>query len=61
LKGFQKLLLQPGESKKVQFTLGRHELAFWNIDMKNVVEPAAVKVWVAGSSVGGQPVDLTIQ
>jgi hypothetical protein len=29
--------------------------------MKNVVEPAAVKVWVAGSSVGGQPVDLTIQ
>ncbi|MGZ4788014.1 MAG: glycoside hydrolase family 3 N-terminal domain-containing protein [Terriglobales bacterium] len=61
LKGFQKVMLQPGESKKVQFTLGRDELAFWNIDMKNVVEPAAVKVWVGGSSVAGTPVNLTIQ
>ena len=61
LKGFQKVTLQPGESKKVQFTLGHDELAFWNIDMKDVVEPAAVKVWVAGNSVDGTPVDLTIQ
>jgi beta-glucosidase len=61
LKGFQKVLLQPGESKKVQFTLGRDELAFWNIDMKHVVEPAAVKVWVAGNSVDGQPAEFTIQ
>jgi beta-glucosidase len=61
LKGFQKVMLQPGESKKVQFTLGREELAFWNIDMKNVVEPAQVKVWVAGNSVDGQPTELTIQ
>jgi beta-glucosidase len=61
LKGFQKVSLQAGESKKVQFTLGYDELAFWNIDMKDVVEPAAVKVWVAGSSVAGEPASLTIQ
>jgi len=61
LKGFQRVALQPGESKKVQFTLGRDELAFWNIDMKDVVEPAAVKVWVAGNSVDGQPAELTIE
>ena len=61
LKGFQKVMLQPGEKKKVTFTLGRDELAFWNIDMKDVVEPAAVKVWVAGNSVDGQPAVLTVQ
>jgi beta-glucosidase len=61
LKGFKKLMLQPGESKKVEFTLGHDELAFWNIDMKYMVEPAAVKVWVAGNSVDGQPAELTIQ
>jgi hypothetical protein len=36
-------------------------LAFWNIDMKDVVEPAKVKVWVAGNSVDGQAAELTIQ
>jgi beta-glucosidase len=61
LKGFQKIMLKPGESKQVSFTLGRDELAFWNIDMKDVVEPAKVKVWVAGNSVDGQPAELTIQ
>jgi beta-glucosidase len=61
LKGFQKLMLQPGESKQVTFTLGRDELAFWNIDMKDVVEPAKVKVWVAGNSVDGRPAELTVQ
>jgi beta-glucosidase len=61
LKGFQKIALQAGESKQVTFTLGRDELAFWNIDMKDVVEPAKVKVWVAGNSVDGQAAELTIQ
>lgn len=61
LKGFQKVMLQPGESKTVSFTLGRDELEFWNIDMKDLVEPATVKVWVAGNSVDGQPASFTIQ
>lgn len=61
LKGFQRVPLQPGESKKVSFTLGHDELAFWNIDMQNVVEPAALKVWVAGNSVDGTPAELTIR
>jgi len=61
LKGFERVTLQPGESKRVQFTLGRDELAFWNIDMKDVVEPASVKVWVAGSSTEGQPVQFAVE
>jgi beta-glucosidase len=53
LKGFRRLALAAGESKRVEFTLGRDELAFWNIDMKEVVEPARVTVWVGPSSVIG--------
>ncbi|HYE26343.1 MAG TPA: fibronectin type III-like domain-contianing protein, partial [Clostridia bacterium] len=50
LKGFQRIALAPGESKQVEFTIGRDELAFWNLDMKNAVEPARVTVWIAPSS-----------
>ena len=60
LEGFQKVTLAPGESKRVEFTLGREQLAFWNIDMKDVVEPADVTVWVGGSSVEGSEAGFTI-
>jgi beta-glucosidase len=53
LKGFQRVQLAPGESKRVEFTLGADELRFWNIDMKDVVEPAEVTVWIAPSSAAG--------
>jgi beta-glucosidase len=60
LKGFQRVTLAPGASKHVEFTLGRDELAFWNIDMKNVVEPGKLSIWIGGSSTDGEPktVDL---
>jgi beta-glucosidase len=61
LKGFQKIALGPGESKSVDFTLGRKQLAFWNIDMKDVVEPAKVQVWVTSDSASGTPAELEIK
>ena len=61
LKGFQKISLAPGEAKKIEFLIGRDELAFWNIDMKNVVEPAELHLWVAGDSASGIRVDLKIE
>jgi beta-glucosidase len=61
LKGFRKLHLKAGESQHVEFTLGREELAFWNIDMKEVVEPADVKVWISGSSDQGTPAEFSIR
>lgn len=60
LKGFRRITLSPGQSQRVEFTLGRDELRFWNIDMKNVVEPAEVTVWIAPDSVSGIPAQLTI-
>ena len=47
-------------SQKVEFTLGRDELKFWNIDMKDVVEPAQLTVWVAPDSTQGTPAQLSI-
>ena len=61
LKGFQRITLAPGESRKIEFPLGRDELRFWNIDMKDVVEPAQVTVWIAPDSTQGTPAEFTIR
>jgi beta-glucosidase len=61
LKGFQRITLAPGRSRKVEFTLGRDELRFWNIDMKNMVEPANITVWIAPDSTQGTPAEFTIR
>ncbi|MGH9510273.1 MAG: fibronectin type III-like domain-contianing protein, partial [Terriglobales bacterium] len=60
LKGFQRLALGPGQSRRVEFTLSKKELAFWNIDMKEVVEPAEVTVWVGPDSQSGSSAQFTI-
>ena len=46
LKGFRRVALEPGQTRTVEFALGRDELAFWNIDMEHVVEPGELKIWV---------------
>jgi beta-glucosidase len=61
LKGFQKILLQPGESRTVTFTLARKELAFWNIDMDRVVEPSELTIWIASHDQAGEPVTMMIE
>jgi beta-glucosidase len=50
LKGFQRVTLQPGEKRRVEFTLGRDELAFWNREMRFVVEPGEFRVMVGSNS-----------
>jgi beta-glucosidase len=54
LKGFQRVTLQPGESRQVTFELGFAELSFWNAHSKQVVEPTHYTVWVGGSSLADQ-------
>ena len=50
LKGFQRITLQPGEKRRVEFTLGPESLGFYNREMKFVVEPGEFKVMVGASS-----------
>ena len=61
LKGFQRVTLAPGESKTVIFELPVSDLAFWNIDMEYVVEPGDFRLWVAGDSASGEPVDFVVK
>ncbi len=60
LKGFHRVMLRAGESRRLEFVLGKKELAFWNIDMKEVVEPAKVTVWVGSDSQSGSGAEFTI-
>lgn len=50
LKGFQKIELEAGESRKVEFIVDYEELSLWNRDMVKVVEPGAFEVQVGSSS-----------
>ena len=50
LKGFQRVTLQPGESRQLEFTLGFNELSYYNLEMNRVIEPTEYQVWVGGSS-----------
>lgn len=55
LKGFQRLTLQPGEKRRVEFTLTSEQLGFYNRQMRFVVEPGEFRVMVGSSS---EDVDL---
>ncbi len=51
LKGFQRITLQPGEKKRVEFKLTARELGFYNREMRFVVEPGEFRVMVGPNSV----------
>ena len=50
LKGFQRVLLQPGETRQVEFTLGKEELSYYGPGGQWVCDPGKFKVWVGGDS-----------
>ena len=50
LKGFQKVILKPGESRTVAIDITPDLLKFWNIDMEYVVEPGEFDVMIGSSS-----------
>jgi beta-glucosidase len=51
LKGFQRVYLQAGESRRVTLTLGSRELAYWNTATHDwAIEGGTYQLWVGGSS-----------
>jgi beta-glucosidase len=50
LKGFKKVELQPGQTKRVHFSITPKKLSFYNVDNKFVEEPGKFKVMVGSSS-----------
>jgi beta-glucosidase len=61
LKGFQRVSLAPGETKKVTFELAPEALALWNDRNQWVVEPARLAVWISADSAHGTPATVHIQ
>ena len=55
LKNFRRIALGPGESRPVEFTIGRDELAIWQNGTKYEVEPAELMIWVAPNAQAGTP------
>ncbi|HET9087415.1 MAG TPA: beta-glucosidase BglX [Acidobacteriaceae bacterium] len=60
LRGFQRITLQPGESKKVTFPLGFKELSFINARSQRVVEAVDYKVYIGGSSQATQAASFKV-
>jgi len=50
LKAFQKIKLNPQESKQVEFTITPDMLGFYNSNNKWVVESGEFRVWIGGDS-----------
>jgi beta-glucosidase len=50
LKGFQRVTLQPGEKRRLEFVLGPEQLGLYNQEMKFVVEPGEFRVMVGSNS-----------
>jgi len=61
LKGFRKVWLKPGESTTVTLDITPDLLAFYNIDMKYVVEPGEFEIMVGNSSRDVDLAKLTLQ
>jgi beta-glucosidase len=51
LKGFERLMLKPGETKTVTFRLGPAELGYWSTSAGKWLQDAeAFDVWVGADS-----------
>ena len=60
LKGFQRVALAPGETKRVTFPLTAEAFAIWDRSNEHNVEPSEVSVWISPDSARGEAVKAEI-
>ncbi len=60
LRGFQRVTLTPGETRTLRFELTPDALAFWNIEMKWVVEPGTFTISAGPSSAALKSTKLAV-
>ena len=60
LKGFKRITLSPGERRTVSLSLSPQHLAFYNKEMKRVVEPGEFEIMVGPNSVELMKTVLTV-
>ena len=61
LKYFERVELNPGESRDLTFELPVSDLAFFGLDGEKKVEAGAFHLWVAGNSNTGEPVHFSVK
>jgi len=50
LKDFKKVMLQPGEIRRVTFTIKRDELAFYNDKLERITQPGTFQIMIGSAS-----------
>ena len=61
LKGFERVTLAPGETKRVVFDVPSEAFAFWNDQNIYTIEPARVTIWIAPDSASGTGAKIEIR
>lgn len=61
LKGFEKILLDAGETKTVSFTIDSEVLEFYTINKKWEVEPGEFLLFVGGNSLTKMKEKITVE
>ena len=60
LRGFQKVRLNPGESREVTFAISGRELGYFDTQGRWLVEPGKFQLWIAKDSASGEPVEFEL-
>ena len=61
LKHFERVTLEPGESRTLTVGIPVRDLAFVGLDGVKKVEPGEFQLWVAGDSASGEPVSFEVK
>ncbi|MDR3128979.1 MAG: beta-glucosidase BglX [Tannerellaceae bacterium] len=61
LKDFHKIVLQPGESQPVSFTIAGRSLCFYNHEDVEILEPGDYSLWIAPHSAAGLEGEFRLQ
>jgi beta-glucosidase len=61
LKGFQRILLQPGQTQTVSFTLAPNSLGFYDAQGHWIVQPGKFQLWICQDSASGAPATFELE
>ncbi len=50
LKGFEKVMLQPGETKTITFTVDKEKLSFYNEQLERITQPGEFRLMIGSAS-----------
>lgn len=61
LRGFQKVRLEPGESRDISFKISESELGYYDSAGHWLVDPGKFQLWIAKDSASGKPANFRVE